>query len=130
MKPLMTALVMLALCNTAHAACTDDRRAELEDVVIKMESVTSQMESYVVDSENMHVENDDPETIFPILEQFMTTLKSEFNNNKDVYNSLDMQYDCPDYEDRVHAVYERVTNASISYAELKFQLRKLSQDNR
>ena len=120
---------MLALCNQAHAACTEDRRVELDVAVNEMENVASRMESYVVEAEQMYNQNDEPSTILPVLERFMTTLESEFNDNKDVYNRLDMQYDCSELEGRVHAIYERVTNASVGYAELKFKLKNLSQDN-
>ena len=122
MKRMISTLVVLAFCSQAHAACTEDRRAELGDAVSEMENVAGRMESYVVEAEKMHSKNDEPSTILPVLERFMTTLESEFNDNKNVYNSLDMQYDCSELESRVHAIYERMTNASVGYAELKFKL--------
>ena len=68
-----------------------------------------------------------PEEILPVLELFMITLESEFNHNKDIYNSLEMDYGGDALDDQVLSIYRRVTNASVDYAELKFQLKKLSQ---
>ena len=130
MKRLIWLIALAAPCGYAHAGCPEEHSAEMGSVVVELEEVTGRMESYVAAAEGMHDLNGHPETILPVLEQFMTTLESEFNDRKDVYNSLDIQYDCDEHENRVHAVYRRVTDASVAYAELKFELQKRSRENR
>ena len=124
MARIILALMVIIWCNYTYAQCAEKHRIESANIVNTLDHVTMQMESYVNAAKQMYIEKKEPETILSALSQFMITLETEFNEWKDLYNNIDMQYDCGFNERKVRSIYLRITNSSIDYAHLKFKLER------